>query len=258
MDINNYNIIADLYDVYVPATFDIDFFIKETKNTSGEVLELRSGTGRVSIPLLEAGIKLTCVDISEKLNTILKSKLKQKGLQADIYQMDVGELDLPKKFDMIIIPFHSFAHIVLPDDQRKALSRIHQHLLSGGTFICTLGNPIVRQRNVDGQFHLAYTYPLVEEQGILLLWILERFDPSENQVVDAYEFFEEYDAKGVLKSKRLMELHFRLTPKDEFEEMAAAAGFSVKTVYGDYAYTEFDKEKSPSIVWLMEKRANKM
>ena len=55
MEINNYDYIADLYDIYVPVTFDIDFFVKETKRSSGEVLELMSGTGRVSIPLLEAG-----------------------------------------------------------------------------------------------------------------------------------------------------------------------------------------------------------
>lgn len=82
MEINNYDYVADLYDVYVPATFDIDFFLKETGQTSGEVLELMSGTGRVSIPLLEAGVKLTCVDLSARSNEILEKKLKQLGLYA--------------------------------------------------------------------------------------------------------------------------------------------------------------------------------
>ena len=70
MDINNYDLVSDLYDIYIPVTFDIDFFIQETKNTPGEVLELMSGTGRVSIPLLEAGVKLTCVDLSAKSNQV--------------------------------------------------------------------------------------------------------------------------------------------------------------------------------------------
>jgi SAM-dependent methyltransferase len=208
LDFNNYDIIADLYDVYVPVTFDIDFFLKETKKTSSEVLELMSGIGRVSIPLLEAGVKLTCMDISAKSNQILKSKLEQKGLTADVYQMDVCELEIPKKFDMIIIPFHSFAHIISPIDQGKALSCIHQHLLPGGTFICTLGNPTLRRQSIDNQLRLAYQYPLVEQQGKLLLWILEKFDQVDDQVVDALEFFEEYDADGVMTSKRFMELHF--------------------------------------------------
>jgi SAM-dependent methyltransferase len=254
MEINNYDIITDLYDIFADETCDIDFFINETKKTSGEVLELMSGTGRVSIPLLEAGVKLTCVDISPKLNTIFKSKLEQKGLKADIHQMDVCQFDIPKKFDMIIIPLYSFAHIVLPDDQRKALTHIHQHLLPGGTFICTMRNPILRGQVVDGQLRLIQKYPLVKDQGTLLFWIMEQFDPDDDRAVNGMEFFEEYDAEGVLTSKRLMELHFRLSRKDEFEDLLKASGFSIKAFYGDYAYTEFDEASSPYMIWVCEKK----
>ena len=252
MNINNYDYLADLYDVYVPATFDIPFFVNETKKSPGEVLELMSGTGRVSIPLLEAGVKLTCVDWSAELNAVFEGKLKRLGLKADIYQMNVCELDLPKQFDMIIIPFHSFAHIVSPGDQRRALDRIHRHLLPGGTFICTLGNPALRQKTVDGQLRLFRKYPLQDGQGSLLLWIREEFDPNNNQIVEAMQFFEEYDAKGILKSKRLMGLHFRLSGKNEFEGLAKTAGFKVKAFYGDYSYAEFCEESSPFMIWLFE------
>jgi SAM-dependent methyltransferase len=251
MEINNYDYVTDLYDIYVPATFDIDFFLTEAKKTSGEVLELMSGTGRVSIPLIEAGVKLTCVDLSAGLNAILEDKLQKMGLKADVYQMDVCELELQKKFDMVIIPFSSFAHITSPDDQRKALAHIRQHLISGGTFICTLGNPKLRQKSVDGQLRLFRKYPLPDTQGQLLLWISEDISDDDEQVVEAMQFYEEYDAKGVLQSKRLLELHFRLSQKDEFEEIAKAAGFKVKALYGDYAYSEFSDD-SPAMIWFLE------
>lgn len=250
MEINNYDYIADLYDIYVPVTFDIDFFINETKKATGEVLELMSGTGRVSITLIEAGVKLTCVDISAESNTILENKLRQKGLLADVYQMDVCELNLEKKFDMVIIPFHSFAHITSPDDQLKAIGRIQEHLLPGGTFICTLGNPLTRRKAVDGQLRLYRTYPL-PNNGSLHLWGVENFNDDDDQIVEAMQFYEEYDAKGVMKSKRLLELHFRLTLKDEFEELAKEAGFKVKAFYGDYAYSEFNDD-SPFMIWVLE------
>jgi SAM-dependent methyltransferase len=253
MPFNNYDPIADLYDIYVPATFDIDFFLQETKKTSGEVLELMAGTGRVSIPLLQAGIKLTCVDLSAELNNIFKKKLDLLGLQADIYQMDVCELELPKKFEMVIIPFHSFAHVISPLDQREALQRIHRHLSPGGTFICTLGNPAIRQQAVDGQLRLFRKYPLPNGQGTLLLWIVEKKNSEDDAVVEAMQFFEEYDAHGVMQSKRLMELHFRLSGKEEFERMAKAAGFSIKALYGDYSYAEFEQDSSPYMIWIMEK-----
>ena len=251
MEINNYDYIADLYDIYVPVTFDIDFFLAEAKKTTGEVLELMSGTGRVSIPLIEAGVKLTCVDLSAGLNAILENKLQKLGLKADVYQMDVCELELQKKFDMVIIPFSSFAHITSPDDQRKALARIRQHLLPGGTFICTLGNPKLRQKAVDGQLRLFRKYPLSDAQGLLLLWIAENISNGDEQVVEAMQFYEEYDAKGILQLKRLLELHFRLSQKDEFEELAKATGFKVKALYGDYAYSEFS-DYSPAMIWFLD------
>lgn len=250
MEINNYDTVADLYDIYVPVTFDVDFFVKETKKTSGEVLELMSGTGRVSIPLLGAGVKLTCVDLSDGSNIVLKNKLQRMGLKADVYTMDVCELELSKKFEMVIIPFHSFAHITSPDGQRKALARIQQHLVPGGTFICTLGNPKVRQQAVTGQLRLLRSYSL-PDSGKLLLWVLESNDENDEQVVEAKQFYEEYDANGVLRSRRLMELHFRLSRREDFEELAKAAGFKIKAFYGDYAYSEFNDE-SPFMIWVLE------
>ena len=214
-------------------------------------MELMSGTGRVSIPLLEADIKLTCVDLSAELNAILENKLRQKGLQADVYQMDVCELKLNKKFNIVIIPFHSFAHITSPDNQRKALSRIQQHLLPGGTFICTLGNPNMRQKMVDGQIRLFRKYALPNE-GSLLLWILENFNDEDNQIVEAMQFYEEYNARGILTSKRILELHFRLSAQEEFEKLAQEAGFIIKAFYGDYVYSEFTHE-SPFMIWILEK-----
>ncbi len=249
--INDYDVIADLYDTYVPATFDIDFFIRETKKVSGDVLELMSGTGRVSIPLIEAGIRLACVDASAASNAILENKLRQLGLKADVYQTDIRELELHKKFDMVIIPFHSFAHITSPGEQREVLRRIQQHLIPGGTLICTLGNPDVRQQEVDGQLRLVRKDPLPDRQGTLLLWVAENNNGDDPQVVEAMQFYEEYDNEGVLRSKRLLELHFRLSRRDEFEGLAGAAGFAVKAFYGDYSYSAFH-EHSPFMIWLLE------
>ncbi len=251
MEINDYDAVADLYDTYVPVTFDIDFFLQETKKAPGEVLELMSGTGRVSIPLIAAGVRLTCVDLSEELNAVLKVKLLRLGLAADVHRMDVRELELGKQFEMVIIPFHSFAHLTTPGDQEKALARIRRHLVPGGTFICTLGNPKVRQTEVDGRLRLVRKYPLPDTNGALLLWSVEKFSAGDPQVVEASQFYEEYNANGVLDSKRLLELNFRLSRKEEFEDLAQAAGFQIKAFYGDYSYAPF-RDDSPFMIWILE------
>jgi len=80
---------------------------------------------------------------------------------------------------------------------------------------------------------------------------MENFNDEDNQVVEVMQFYEEYDAKGVLKSKRLLEVHFRLSRRNELEELAKAAGFHVRAFYGDYSYSEFNDD-SPYMIWLWE------
>jgi len=60
----DYDRVADVYDLYVTSDLDVGFYIQEAGKVRGKVLELMCGTGRVSIPLLEAGVDLTCVDAS--------------------------------------------------------------------------------------------------------------------------------------------------------------------------------------------------
>ncbi|HCF28232.1 MAG TPA: hypothetical protein DEV81_13755 [Cyanobacteria bacterium UBA11049] len=60
----DYEQIARLYDSYLRFTDDLPFFLQECQEIDGSVLELICGTGRISIPLLEAGVSLTCVDAS--------------------------------------------------------------------------------------------------------------------------------------------------------------------------------------------------
>jgi ubiquinone/menaquinone biosynthesis C-methylase UbiE len=112
METNNYDGIANLYDIYVPAEFDIPFFLNEARQISGPILELMAGTGRVSIPLIEAGVNLTCVDNSAEMMALFKDKLKSRGLKANLIIQDICQLDLQEKFEAIFIPFNSFSHLV--------------------------------------------------------------------------------------------------------------------------------------------------
>ncbi len=251
MKLAGYSCIADLYDTYVQANFDIPFFINEAKKAT-EVLELMSGTGRVSLPLIEAGIQLTCVDKSTEMLAVLKNKLAQCGFSAQVVQMDVCELNLPKHFDLVIIPFHSFAEIASQDQQRQALTRIYHHVAPGGRFICTLRNPAINKETPDGTLQLFGKHPL-DGQGTLLFWTLGNLDPADNHIIDALEFFEEYDGAGILKSKRLLELRVRLVSKAEFQELAESAGFRIVALYGDYVYSEFREETSPFMLWVLER-----
>jgi SAM-dependent methyltransferase len=247
-----YETLADIYDSFVQVNFDIPFFLNAAKECQGEVLELMSGTGRISIPLVEAGVKLICVDMSLDMLSILRRKMESRRLSIEIHQADVCEFNLDRQFKLIILPFNSFSEILSADDQLKALKRIFQHLKPGGVFICTLHNPIIRKKSFDGQLHLWGNYPLPEKKGTLLFWVTEDFD-DDGTIVNGVEFFEEYNSSGILNFKRMVEFSFTLISKEEFEEMANSVGFKIKKVYGNYTCEGFNKENSPYLIWLLQK-----
>lgn len=250
MQTNDYNGIADLYDIYVPAKHDISFFLEETQSIRGPVLELMAGTGRVSIPLIEAGVDLTCEDSSQEMLAILDEKLKLHGLKARLLSVDIGSLE-PDKFAGVIIPFNSFAHLTTTRQQADALRRIRQCLDPGGVFICTLQNPVTRRKQIDGSLRLARKYPMPSTEGYLYLWLTEKFSGEDPSIVEAHEFFEEYDACGVMVKKRCMELNFRLTEREEFEVLAREAEFKIQALYGDYDRSPFDSRVSQYMIWKL-------
>jgi SAM-dependent methyltransferase len=238
---------ADLYDTYVTVDFDIPFYLQEARRVDGRILELMAGTGRVSVPLIEAGNHLVCVDYSERLLAKLREKLAARGLEGKLYRQDVRELKIDEEFDLAFIAFNSFAELTTRTDQRTALERIGGHLTRNGIFICTLHNPLKRLKNVDGQMRLWGDFHLHDRNGRLLLWGMENYDP-DNSLVHGLQFFEEYDHNGGMVSKRMLETKFVIIEKEAFEVMAEAAGFSVGELFGDYSYTAFSQQDSPFMI----------
>jgi SAM-dependent methyltransferase len=243
----DYDSIAEIYDLYATADYDLPFFVSEVRKVGGAVLELMAGTGRVSIPLLEAGTKLTCVDGSQGMLDVMARKLTRMGLHAEIRCMDVRRLELSESFELAILPFQAFMELVSDDDQRAALYAVFACLLPGGRFICTLHNPTVRGAQVDG-VPRAGAFPT--EGGTL---VVSGFEQGGHPVVTRHQFFELYGPDGRLVWKRLLAMEFSLIERDAFEAMARSVGFRVAHLYGNYDRTPFEPGTSPFMIWVLEK-----
>jgi SAM-dependent methyltransferase len=273
----NYAHVAGLYDAAIQVDFDLPFYLEQVRGVTSPILELMCGTGRVSIPLLEAGAQLTCVDLSAEMLRLLQAKLDQRRLVATLLQADIRHLELDARFDLALIPFHALAELTILSDQQRALQRVAHHLCRGGRLVVPLHNPPVRLQRVDGLLHLWAEHPLPERQlperqipedskfedskpesgpppvgGKLLLWGRETYDP-ETHLIHGHEFFEIYDPSGLLLQRRLLPLAFRLTTPAEFEALVHHAGLKVAALYGDYTRAPFDPASSPFMIWVLEK-----
>ena len=182
---------------------------------------------------------------------ILRQKLAAKDLSADVYEMDMCNPSLTEKFDLIIIPFNSFAEILSIDEQRQALTGIWNCLTDTGRFICTLHNPPVRLKSVNEQLLLRGKYSLPNEDT-LCLWSLEKRDRA-NSLVTGTQFWEVYDHTGVMQRKSFLDIQFYLHQPQEFKQLAESQGFQVVSLYGNYDYSEFQESTSPFMIWVLSK-----
>jgi SAM-dependent methyltransferase len=248
----DYDLVADVYDLYVTSDLDVGFYVAEAGKVKGKVLELMCGTGRVSMPLLEAGVDLTCVDASERMLARLEERLRVRKLEARVLRADIRHLDLDEEeFDLALIPFHSFSELVSPRDRELALRAVHGCLREGGRLVCPLHNPAIRAGSADGALRLNGSFPTANG-GLLVVSGFETLDEGSG-VVDRLQLYEFFDASKELCAKRVLPMRFALIDRSGFAELAEVAGFVPVALYGDYQRGEYVEDSSPFMVWVLEK-----
>jgi SAM-dependent methyltransferase len=243
----DYEKIAHLYDSYCRFTDDLPFFLQECKNTDGLVLELMCGTGRVSIPLLEAGVSLTCVDTSPAMLAILRQKLTAKGLNASVMQADITCLNLGARFDLVLLPFQGFHELHTKIEQQKALKEIARSLVPNGRFICTLHNPKIRLESITQGLKHYGTFPRVDGDGFVSLSVDLKYEP-EAGIVKGWQIICELDSAQRKVVEHRLPVQFSLIEFDVFEELLKSADFSIEEVFGNYDFSSFSPKTSPYIV----------
>ena len=179
---------------------------------------------------------------------MLSRKLRERGLQAEVLRADVCRLQLQPSFQLAILPFQSFMEIVGEERQCQALAAVFACLVRGGRFICTLHNPVVRRTQVDGVLRVVGRFPT--RDGAL---VVSGFEQGGRPLVTRLQFFEFFGDDGHLRSKQLLPMEFAFVERDEFESMAQDVGFKVLTLYGNYDRSPFDANRSPVMIWVLQK-----
>ncbi len=244
----DYDSVAEIYDLYVAADYDVAFFLEETAKVEGPVLELTAGTGRLSLALIQAGVQLTCVDVSRGMLDVLSRKLRDRGLSAEVLCADICQLELDTRYQLALLPFQSFMEITGEARQRQALSAVFACLAPGGRFICTMHNPAVRRAQVDGTLRLVGRF--ATQDGSL---VVSGFEQGGQPLVKRLQFFEFFNSDGSLRSRHLLPMEFEFVERDHFEAMARDAGFHVLDLYGNYDRSSFDAGRSPVMIWVLQK-----
>ncbi len=112
------------------------FFFKAVVAQSGPpVLDVGCGTGRLLLDFMQDGIDIDGVDNSPEMLDRCRQKAEKLGLVPRLYLQTMETLDLPRRYQTIIVPSSSFQLVIDPTDAQEAMRRFFNHLLPGGTLV---------------------------------------------------------------------------------------------------------------------------
>lgn len=149
------------------------------------ILEPMCGSGRLLIPMLEAGYKVHGLDNSPDMLENCKERLKQRKLQTEIYEQSVTEMNLPQKYDGVIIPFGSFQLLYPRTVAYEALIKLSHQLKPKGKIVFDMFIPW-EAMYLGGEEDTGEKRTILPNGNIIVLkWLakankLEQFSNSQN------------------------------------------------------------------------------
>ena len=129
-------------DLTERSSKDLPFYLNITRTLQpNSILEMACGTGRLTLPLIEAGYRVTAFDHSQAMLSILKNRLRYLPAilrrNLELSQDNLISYKSKQKYDLILIPFRSL--MMLKQEQVIACLQIClTHLKPNGSLVFDL------------------------------------------------------------------------------------------------------------------------
>jgi SAM-dependent methyltransferase len=227
--VSAYDRIARLYDPWsVSVVEDVDFYVGEAVRSGGPVLELGVGTGRIAVPIAQAGVRVVGVDSSEGMLAVAHEHADEAGVALDLRLGDLRDPPVDEQFALVVIPFRTLLHMRTDADRRAALRAVRSHLRDGGRFIFDVFTPAADDiADTHGRW-------LEREPGIF-----ERADWDE----DARTLVLRVSGDGAEA-----ELELAWLPIEQWQQLLAEEGFVVEGLYGWFDRTPYSGHEDS--IWV--------
>ena len=136
MSASPYDPIARLYDPWSASVVeDVEFYVEEALASGGPVVELACGTGRISVPVAKAGIRVIGVDASQRMLAVAREYAAAEGVELELQLGDMREPPVEERVPLVIIPFRSLLHMTTESDRLRALRAARELLVPGGRLV---------------------------------------------------------------------------------------------------------------------------
>jgi len=172
-----YDRIAALYDPWSRSvTEDVAFYVAEArKSGGGPVVELGVGTGRIAVPVAQAGVRMIGVDSSAEMLAVCRQRAESAGVSA-LVDLRLGDLRDPRvgeQVQLVICPFRAYLHLDDDEERLAALEAARSLLVPGGRLVFDVFAPSAEDiEETDGRW-------IEREPGI---WERADWDETERRL----------------------------------------------------------------------------
>lgn len=240
--VDYYKGFAGYYDAQVDSIGgrdDIQFYSSMAAASRGPVLEIGCGTGRVTVPMLEAGAAVTGLDLCPDMLEIAKRKVSALPSsirnRAKFVQGDMTDFSIDGRFDLIVTPFRPFQHLTTPERQLACLGRVRSHLAPGGTFVLDIFDPdldILTDRSRVNEFGDEPPIGLPGGSELTVRYRTSGVDRTAQ--VCHCEMIHLVLRPDGRRDRFVQPFTMRWTYRFEAEHLLALSGFRVREVFGGY------------------------
>ena len=221
-----YDRIAAIYDPWSRSvTEDVSFYVEQAMSSGGPVVELAVGTGRIAVPIAQAGIPVIGVDSSPGMLGVARAAAESAGVSelVDLRLGDLREPPVPERVPLVICPFRSLLHMETEHEKIRALRAARDLLEAGGRFAFDVFSPSREDiEETDGRW-------IEREQGIF-----ERADWDEGTRTLSLSV----RSRDVTTT---FDLHWLSAP--EWLRIVDEADFDVDALYGWFDLRPYDSEE---------------
>ncbi|NOZ74287.1 MAG: class I SAM-dependent methyltransferase [FCB group bacterium] len=236
---NDIYTVPELYDAFHGNKIDdIPFLLAQAEKSKGpDVLELAAGTGRLAIPLIQAGFTYTGIELSPSYAQWARDKLTKRKLSGKIITGDMRSFSLDKKFDFIFVGFNSFLHLGTDQDALQCLEHIKKHLKPDGRFLVDIfvPNPDHLYRDPEKFYPvMSFEHP---QGGECRIVEKTRYD-SAAEILHVEWYFYRDEAS----SPDIYSFDMRMVYPDTFDRLITDAGLVIQEKLGNYDGSPLEPE----------------
>jgi SAM-dependent methyltransferase len=224
---------------------DLPFWLELASRQGNPLLELGCGTGRVFLPIAQAGYEIYGLDSDPAMLAVLRKNAPNELRSVlHVFQADMSAFQLDERFALVLLPCNTLSTLAQPA-RLAMLQRVALHLRPGGLFAASLPNPALLRRlpaSSDAELEDIFPHPIDGEPvQVSSAWLRQE---------NLFSITWHYD--HLLPDGRVERLSARaqhhLESNENYQAEINASGMKIKGIYGDFEWSAYDEASSPYLI----------